>query len=135
VLLHTWQHDNKLLTATLSASGKYAFTASQADRAVIWDSRSGQPLHTMPVKTGPYIAGASYTAARFSPDEQRLLTGTNNRLVQLWDISSGNELKRWRVSNKETRTPTSQTLLAVSFSAQQRVYYAIASNGLSFELR
>lgn len=132
--LRAWQHDNQLLTTELSRSGKYAFTAAQADSAMIWDTASGKMVRAMPIKKGPYIAGSSYTAARFSDDGKRLLTGTNSQLVQLWDMSDGRELKRWKVTKKYRWKPASATLLALSFSAKPGLYYALASNGLSFEL-
>ncbi|MCF7981381.1 MAG: PQQ-binding-like beta-propeller repeat protein [Pseudomonadales bacterium] len=132
--LHQWTHENQLTTTALSPSGKYAFTAAQADKAVIWNTKNGAPVKEMPIKKGPYIAGSTYTSARFSQDEQQLLTGTNSQLVQLWDIGSGQEMKRWKVTKKDKWKPTSATLLAVSFSRTGGLYYAIASNGLSYEL-
>ena len=77
-LLHTWQHDNQLVTVALSSSGKYAFTAAQADKAIIWNTATGQAVKEMPVKKGPYIAGAAYTAARFF----RQRTGITDRHQQ-----------------------------------------------------
>ena len=133
--LHTWQHSNQLITTALSANGKYAFTAAQADKAIIWDAQTGAQVKEMPIKKSSYIAGAAYSAARFSDDETRLLTGTNSQLIQLWNISTGEEIKRWEATKKEKWKPTSATVLAVSFSSQSGRYFAIASNGLSHELK
>lgn len=133
-LLHSWPHGNQMITTALSDSGKYAFTAAQADKASIWDTETGQPIKEMPVKKGSYIAGAAYTAARFSPSETQLLTGTNSQLVQLWDIQSGLEEKRWKITKRHRWKPSSATVLAVGFDQNGR-YYAIGSNGLSHELK
>lgn len=133
--LQRWKHDNQIITTALSATGKYAFTAAQADKATIWDTRSGQPLQTLPIKKGSYIVGAAYTSARFSEDERQLLTGTNSQLVQLWDIASGKQARRWMISKREQWKPTSAAVLAVGFSAAGRDYVAIGSNGLSYRLK
>ncbi len=133
-LLHTWQHSNQVITTALSANGKYAFTAAQADKAVIWDASSGEQVKVMPIRKSSYIAGAAYTTARFSDDEKRLLTGTNSQLVQLWNVDTGGEIKRWEVTKKDKWKPSSATVLSVSFSDQSGRYFAIASNGLNHEL-
>lgn len=133
-MIHSWNHGNQLLTTALSSSGKYAFTAAQADIAAIWDTGSGKMIKEMPIKKGTYIAGSSYTSARFSADEKRLLTGTNSQMVQLWRVTGGEEIKRWKVTKRDKWKPTSATLLAISFSSSQGRYYAVASNGLSYEL-
>ncbi len=133
-LLFSWKHDNQILATVLSDSGKYAFTAAQADKAILWDTQTGEQLKEMPIKKGSYIAGASYTAARFSKSEDQFLTGTNSRLVQLWDIASGLERKRWTITKTSQWSPSSATVLTVGFG-QNNTYYAIGSNGLSHELK
>jgi len=133
-LLQTWRHENQLVTTALSANGRYAFTAGQADKAIIWNTATGELVKEMPIKKGSYIAGAAYTAARFSPDETQLLTGTNSQLVQLWNINSIEEIKRWRVTKKDAWKPTSATVMALAFTDRRGRYHAIASNGLSYVL-
>jgi len=133
-VLYSWQHNNQVITTALSTNGKYAFTAAQADKAMLWDAKTGQAVQTFPIKTGSYIVGAAYTAARFSADENQLMTGTNSQLVQLWDIKSGNQLKRWRISKKDKWKPSSATVLSVAFNGGHQ-YLAIGSNGLSYRLQ
>ena len=133
--IHTWEHDNQLVTTALSPTGKYAFTAAQADKALIWDVASGKQIKQMPISKSSYIAGAAYTAAKFSADESRLLTGTNSQLVQLWNVSSGAELKRWKVTKKDKWKPSAATVLTVGFGSKSGQYYAVGSNGLSHQLK
>ncbi len=133
-LLHSWKHGNRLITTALSDTGRYAFTAAQADKASLWDTETGRQIKEMPVKKGSYIAGASYTCARFSASESQLLTGTNSQLVQLWEIQSGLEQKRWKITKKYRWKPSAATVLALGFG-QTGNYYAIGSNGLSHELK
>ncbi len=133
-MLHTWKHGNQVISVRLSGSGQYAFSAAQGDKAVIWNTGNGSVKKELPIKKGPYIASAAYTAATFSADESELLTGTNSQLVQLWKVQNGQELKRWKIGKKDKWKPVSATLLAVSFSNKRGRYFAIASNGMSYEL-
>ena len=133
--IHSWQHDNQVITTALSSTGKYAFSAAQADKAIIWNVKTGQAAQTLAIKKGSYIVGATYTAARFSADEKQLLTGTNSQLVQLWDNSSGAQLKRWKISKKAKWKPSSASVLAVAFNGSRKDYLAIGSNGLSYRLQ
>jgi len=132
--LHRWQHNNQVITTALSTSGNYAFTAAQADKAIIWNTQSGKEVQTLPIKTGSYIVGAAYTAARFSADGKKLMTGTNSQLVQLWDIKTAAQLKRWKITKKDKWKPSAATVLSVAFGAGGK-HVVIGSNGLSYRLQ
>ena len=132
--LYRWDQDNQLITTALSANGRYAFTAAQAGQAVIWDTTTGAQLAVMPIKKGNYIAGASYTAARFSADASQLLTGTNSQLIQLWSVTDTSQpLRTWQATKKSQWKPTSTTVIDVAFANAS--YYALASNGLAHLLK
>jgi len=133
-VLQTWTHDNNVITTALSDNGRFAFTAAQADKANVWDANSGALVQPLPIKKGSYIMGAAYTSARFSTDGSKLMTGTNSQLVQLWDVKSAQQLKRWRITKKEQWKPTSAAVLAVAFSSGGK-YVAIGSSGLSYKLQ
>lgn len=133
-VLQSWQHENSVITTALSDDGRFAFTAAQADQANIWDTGSGKLIHSLPIKKGSYIMGAAYTTARFSENGSRLMTGTNSQLVQLWDIKTGQQLKRWRITKKENWKPTSAAVLAVAFNGTSK-YIAIGSSGLGYHLQ
>lgn len=132
--LHSWQHENQVITTALSSTGKYAFTAAQADKAIIRDTQSGKQVQTLPIKSGSYIVGAAYTAARFSSNENSLMTGTNSQLVQLWEVKSARQLKRWRITKRDKWKPASATVLSVAFGTNN-TYFAIGSSGLSYKLQ
>jgi len=133
-VLQTWNHDNNVITTALSDDGRYAFSAAQADQANVWDANSGALVQPLPIKKGSYIMGAAYTTARFSADSSKLMTDTNSQLVQLWDVKSAQQLKRWRITKKEKWKPTSAAVLSVAFSGGSK-YVAIGSNGLSYKLQ
>jgi len=132
--IYSWPYDNQLITVALSADGRYAFAAAQASNAMIYDTQTGQSIAEMPIKKGPYIASASYTTARFSADNQQLLTGTNSQLVQLWSLTDLQLPRRtWQITKRSPWRPTSATVIALAFNTSG--YVALGSNGLAHKLR
>ncbi|WP_207060701.1 WD40 repeat domain-containing protein [Motiliproteus sp. SC1-56] len=121
-------HGNGVNTVALAPNGRYAFSAGQLDKAVIWDTSSGEILQTL---SGPATFASqrlTYTAARFSPASDRLLTGSSAGLIQLWDIRSGEELRRWKAHLRDPFRPTGATIYGLGFGDNGR-FYALASNG------
>ncbi len=129
-LLHTWKLENQVNVTALSANGKFAFAASQADRSIIMDTASGRIISELPIDKYPYTAGASYTAARFSDDGSILLTGATNRMVQQWNSQNARETGRWQGNKKDRWKPTNPSIMAVAFKGKAPV--AIGSNGLVY---
>ncbi|MFC6670838.1 WD40 repeat domain-containing protein [Marinobacterium aestuariivivens] len=124
---------NVVDTVALSPDARLAFTAATLDRALIWDTRNGEVLQTLSDFRSLFQRRMSYLSARFSANGDQLLTGSASGLVQLWDVASGRELKRWRVHKRAPYGPTSTGVYAVAFSTDG--YYAIGSNGLINRLR
>lgn len=133
-LLQSLTFGNSVDTVALSPDGQRAFSSASLDQAHIWDTRSGAILHTLSGDEQFQPRRVSYLSARFSEDGQSLLTGTASGLVQLWDVSSGEELRRWRIHTRELYGPASRGVLAVGFGLDGH-YYAIGSNGLLNILR
>ncbi|MBS99209.1 MAG: hypothetical protein CMI01_11090 [Oceanospirillaceae bacterium] len=133
-LQHSIQFDNTVDTVELSADGRFAFSSATLDQAHIWDTASGKILHTLSGDEALWKRRVSYISARFSDDGQRLLTGTASGTVQLWSVSSGQELRRWAVHKRAAYGPTSTSVQAVAFGNDGR-YYAFGSNGLLNVLR
>ena len=127
-------HGNGVNTVAIAPNGEYLFSAGQLDKAIIWRSANGQLLHTLSTDESLVPQRISYTSAAFSPNSDRLLTGTSAGLVQLWRVSDGVEIKRWALHKRDPFRPTSATVYAVGFGTNG-VFYALASNGLVNELR
>lgn len=53
----------------------------------LWDAVSGRLLRTFVGHSGPV------NAAAFSPDGARLLSGSDDNTIKVWDVSSGRELR------------------------------------------
>jgi len=131
--LHSLSFGNIIDTLAFSHDARLAFASASLDRAVIWDTRSGEVLHTLSDFRSPFQRRMSYLCARFSADGDKLLTGSASGAVQLWDVASGRELRRWKLHKRAAYGPTSSGVYAVAFANDG--YYAIGSNGLINLLR
>ncbi|MGH1462328.1 MAG: WD40 repeat domain-containing protein [Neptuniibacter sp.] len=123
---------NVVDTVAISPNKRFAFSAGSLDKAIIWDVDTGQELHTLSNIADFFQKRVSYLSARFSADNNQLLTGSAAGLVQLWDVNSGDELKRWRVHKRDPYGPVHAGVYAVGFG--QGKYYALSSNGMMNEL-
>lgn len=133
-LLFNWQHQESVVTVALAPSGNRAFTVAKYDEAVIWDTTTGKAIGKLPLQATAIKRGQAFTSAAFSADGKLLLTGTSDRLVQLWDADKLIELRHWIVPKRDPWKPTSASIAAVSFSTKKHRYYAIASNGFTHRL-
>jgi len=132
--LHRVQHNEEVQLCILSENGKRAFTAAKYDQALVWDTATGMTISTIPLPKEKHKYGVRYTAARFSPDGNFLLTGLPDRTVQLWDTNTMQEMGRWRLPKRDPWKPTSASVLALTFSDQTNRFYALASNGYVHQL-
>ncbi|GGO87883.1 hypothetical protein GCM10011348_42090 [Marinobacterium nitratireducens] len=131
--LHSLEFGNIVDTVALSPDARLAFTSASLDKALIWDTRSGEVLQTLSDFSSLFQRRISYLCARFSANGEQLLTGSASGMVQLWDVASGSELKRWQVHKRAAYGPTSTGVYAVAFAGDG--YYAIGSNGIINLLR
>lgn len=107
-----WQHDSRVVLVSLSPDGGYAFTAGNKANANIWSLADGNMVSSLTLKERQYVL----STARFSPDNQYLLTGAPSRELVLWDIQSGQSLQTIRVSSRTRNKPTGAIVYAVGFS-------------------
>ena len=49
----------------------------------VWDVRTGAPLSV------PFDANFAVNAVAFSPDSQRIVSGSVRGLIQIWDVRTG----------------------------------------------
>jgi WD40 repeat protein len=133
-LLHHWRHDDEVRLVAIAPKGDRAFSVSKYDKAVVWDTSSGEMVGLLPLRSAALQRGLTFTSAAFSSDSSMLLTGNSDRLVQLWDASTLQELARWKLPKRDPWKPTGAAVLAVSFSEEPFTYHAIASNGFAHQL-
>lgn len=127
--VHRFRQDNPVRVVALSARGRFVFAASQSRRVTVYDGASGEPVLNLT------DANPGITSARFSPDERYLLLGYVNRAVELWDVTTGRRLQRWRNPPRNPLHPTGAAVVAVGFSDSPGRFYALAGDGRLLELR
>ncbi|MBK1648881.1 WD40 repeat domain-containing protein [Rhabdochromatium marinum] len=135
--LRRWELGNNGMTAALSSSGRYAFAAAQSARAAVWDTGTGELVFEL----NPYYKwigrGISYSSARFSPEEDELLTGSVTGQVKRWSLDAtpgpGKILSRWTLGRRSWISPSAVKLIALAY-ASNGAYFAVGSNGLAYVL-
>ncbi len=132
--LQRWDHEDEVQLVELSPDGSIAFTMAKYDKAALWRTDNGALIAMMPLKSTAIRRGSIYTAAAISPDNQLLLTGNNDRLVQLWSLPDAELVKTWEMPKRDAVAPTSASVLDVAFGARGN-YYAITSDGFAHKLR
>jgi WD40 repeat protein/serine/threonine protein kinase len=68
-----------------SQDGKRLATASYGRRVEVWDTTTGELLHTLP------HSGLVFCIA-FSPDGRRLASAGEDKIVRIWDATTGREV-------------------------------------------
>jgi len=58
-----------------------------------------------------------------------LLIGHTNQRIELWKVNSGKLLQFWRPKKEAYWHPTAATILSLEFTANNKKFYSIASNG------
>jgi WD40 repeat protein len=120
------KHDNQVMTVTLGPNAKLAFSSSYRGNSWIWEVATGKVIQELPQPSG------YYRSARFSKSGDQLLTGTSAGHIQLWSVSSGDELGIWTATPKDRWVASSTQVLAVGFAAGG--YLAIGANGYLYSL-
>jgi len=85
-------HQSGIMAVAWSPDGQRAATGSRDKTARIWDSTSGEPLHTLE----GHAHGVSHIV--FSPAGDRLLTVSRHE-AWLWDVGSGERLQTYEGHN------------------------------------
>jgi len=132
--LHRWTNTHEVQLVAFSDDGTKSFTMAKYHRAAIWNTDDGSLINQLPLKASAMRRGQLFTAAVFSNDSSYLLTGNGNRLIQLWDVESMREIKKWTTPRRNSASPTSASILALAFGTNES-YYAITSDGFTHQLR
>ena len=136
--LQRWEHEDEVQLVELSPDGRVAFTMAKYDKAALWDTETGASKGEIPLFSTAIARGLVFTAVAFSDDANYLLTGTSNRIVQLWDTRNLKEIKKWIMPKRDAVAPTSAAVQALAFAGGSNSsgnYYAITSDGFTHRLR
>ena len=127
-------HDDDVQLVALSPDGSLALTAAKYDTAKLWDTKTRKELGRIPLAAEKLRRGLRFTAAKFSADNQYLLTGLPDQRVQLWSTRSLKLLQTWELPKRDAWKPTSAAAIAVGFGPGSNKYLALASNGFIHHL-
>lgn len=107
------KHNSRVILVALSRNGKRAFSSGIKADAYVWDLVSGNEVSKLDLKKRQYVL----TSARFSANNQQLLTGAPSRQLVLWDANDGSINKLIRVSTRNPNRPSGAIVYAVGFSS------------------
>lgn len=122
-LKYTWQHRNQLSIVALSHDDKYALTNAALSQTRLWKISNGK-LHK---EIGPKLITLS--SAEFSNNNRFLLIGHTTQRIDLWKVNSGKLINFWRPKKEDNWRPTAATILSLKFTANDKKFYSIATNG------
>lgn len=127
--ISTIKHEDDVQLVKLSDDGRIALSVSKYDKALLWRTDNNEQIAEIPLRAEHLRRGIRFTSARFSSDNQYLLTGRPDRIVQLWQISPIKEVNRWKLPKRNAWKPTSTAVIDVGFSTSKHQFYAIGSSG------
>ncbi len=133
--LQRWQHDADVRLVALAPDGSRALSVSKYDRAVVWDTLSGRELGALPAFRARVTRGETWTAAAFSADGTRLLTGTTDRRVQLWELPALERRAQWEMPRRAEWKRSGAYILAVGFGAAEGACLSVSADGFAHRLR
>ncbi len=133
--LQRWQHDADVRLVALAPDGSRALSVSKYDRAVLWDTSSGRELGALPAFRARVTRGETWTAAAFSADGTRLLTGTTDRRVQLWELPALERRAQWEMPRRAEWKRSGAYILAVGFGAAEGAFLSVSADGFVHRLR
>ena len=120
---------NPVRKVALSPDGQTLLAAASKSQVGVWDVQSGKLLYEF------YDRSPGITSASFSQDGTKLLLGTVNRTVELWNVSAGNRVQRWQLPAKNPWKPAGSAVLALAFTSQPGRFKALAGDGQLLALR
>ncbi|WP_096085585.1 WD40 repeat domain-containing protein [Agaribacterium haliotis] len=133
-LLNQIKHSEQVQLVKLSDDGELALSVSKYDKALVWRTKDASLLGEIPLRAERVKRGLHFTAARFSSDNQWLLTGRPDQIVQLWQLQPLKEIKRWRLPKRNVWKPTSAAVIDLAFTSDKQNFVAVASNGIVHKL-
>ena|GEM_PF-144530 len=128
------RHNDEVQLVVLSPDGSRVLSVSKYDKAVVWESKTGEILAEIPLAASRLKRGLRFTTARFSADNDYLLTGQTDQIVTLWPLADLAHPIKWKVTKRKLWKPTGAVIVDVAFTAEAGTFYALASNGLAFRL-
>ncbi len=128
-------HQDDVQLVAISPDGSLILSAAKYDSAKVWDTKTQKALGSVPLAAEKLNRGLRFTAAKFSADNNYLLTGRPDQTVQLWNARKLKLIKTWRLPKRSAWKPTSAAAIAVGFGPTKGQYLAVAANGFIHQLK
>lgn len=126
-VIHRFSHPTRVTQVTLDPQGRFAFTADSMAQAHVWKLTTGDLVSKL-----AYIARQKiFTAVRFNEQGTLLATGSPNKRVDLWQISSGEKIQTWQVTPRKGSKPKSAVVLDVAFIDNDKSLLTESSSGIA----
>jgi len=125
--VHQVTETQPIMQVALDVNGKWFFTADRSNQAKVWAVANGERQSELGFNDRKRI----FSTARFSPDGRFLITGTPSRIIEIWDVETGDRLKRIKVSVSHKQQPTSATVLAAATDPSQQTLWSENSAGIA----
>ena len=123
------KHAEAISAVTFNADGTRVLTGSLDGTAAVWDAVSGERLLHLPGAsddvTALTLSREDVFAACFSPDGQRVLTGSRNGRAALWDAQTGELLRSFEHAHWVEHvafSPNGRRLLTASVDRTARIW-------------
>ena len=114
--LQRWDYRAEVRVVALSDDGQRAFSTARYEHSVIRDTGSGQPIAELPAYSTRIIRGETWSAARFSADGSRLLCGTVDGRVMLWEAGSARLIGSWQLPRRSAWKAAGNRVVAGGFA-------------------
>ncbi|ENF8750665.1 PQQ-binding-like beta-propeller repeat protein [Vibrio fluvialis] len=116
-ILHKFEHEQRVNRVALQRDGKLAFTSDGGNQAIVWDLETGKKRSALSSFSRQLI----FSAARFSDDGSRLVTGTPSSRVDIWNTDTGKKLDSFEAEPRKDARPPRAVVYDAAFDSQQRV--------------
>ncbi len=129
------KHQDDVQLVKISPDGTLALSVSKYDKALLWNTQTGEAVGELPLGAQHLKRGVRFISARFSEDNNLLITGRPDQLVELWDTATLSKIIEWRMPKRESWKPTSAAAVDVGFGSDGETFSAMASNGFIHTLK
>jgi len=131
-VLATRAHPARVTGVVVSPDGSLVLSFDNLGNAFVWSASDGREISELMLGRREFVI----TAAAFSPDGKRIVTGSPNGRLKLWQTDSGRLRDVWLVPMRRVGSaPPSRVIEDVAFTADGRNVVVELTNGAGYRWR